>query len=52
MEAQNAGGMFTVLFGIGKGSGAACFFFALWIVGIAVCLLFRGDKTIGKMESI
>lgn len=52
MEAQNTGGMFTVLFGIGKGSGAACFFFALWIVGIAVCLLFRGDKTIWKMESI
>ena len=50
MEAQNAGGMFTVLFGIGKGSGAACFFFALWIVGIAVCLLFRGDKAIWKME--
>lgn len=52
MEAQNTGGMFTVLFGIGKGSGAACFFFALWIVGIAVCLLFRGDKAIWKMESI
>lgn len=52
MEAQSIGGMFTVLFGIGKGSGAACFFFALWIVGIAVCLLFRGDKTIWKMESI
>ena len=52
METQNTGGMFTVLFGIGKGSGAACFFFALWIVGIAVCLLFRGDKAIWKMESI
>ena len=52
MEAQSIGGMFTVLFGIGKGSGAACFFFALWIVGITVCLLFRGDKTIWKMESI
>lgn len=52
MEAQNTGGMFTVLFGIGKGSGAACFFFVLWIVGIAVCLLFRGDKAIWKMESI
>ena len=52
MEAQNTGGMFTVLFGIGKGSGAACFFFVLWIVGIVVCLLFRGDKAIWKMESI
>ena len=52
MEAQNTGGMFTVLFGIGKGSGAACLFFVLWIVGIAVCLLFRGDKAIWKMESI
>ena len=52
MEAQNTGGMFTVLFGIGKGSGAACFFFVLWIVGIAECLLFRGDKAIWKMESI
>lgn len=52
MEAQSIDGMFTVLFGIGKGSGAACFFFALWIVGIAVCLLFRGDKAIWKMESI
>lgn len=52
METQNTGGMFTVLFGIGKGSGAACFFFVLWIVGIVVCLLFRGDKAIWKMESI
>ena len=52
MEGQSAGGILTVLFGIGKGSGAACFFFVLWIMGISVCLLFRGDKAIWKMESI
>lgn len=52
MEAQNTGGMFTVLFGIGKGSGAACFFFVLWIMGIFVCLLFRGDQAIWRMASI
>ena len=52
MEAQRVGGVLTGLFGIGKGSGAACFFFVLWTMGIFVCLLFRGDKAIWKMASI
>lgn len=52
MKVQRAGGVLTGLFGTGKGSGAACFFFVLWIMGIFVCLLFRGDKAIWKMASI
>ena len=39
MEAQNTGGMFTVLFGIGKGSGAACFSLSCgsWELPCACC---------------
>lgn len=51
MAAQSAGSIAAGLFGFGKGSGAACFFCVLWAMGIGVCLLFRGDKAIWKMES-
>ena len=37
-------------FGMGKGSGAACLFAVLWLAGIGVCLLFRFDKAIWKLE--
>ena len=40
----------TTLFGTGKGSGAACFFLVLWVLGIAVCLMFRRDKAIWALE--
>ena len=37
-------------FGSGKGSGAACFFAVLWLLGILVCLLFRKDQPIWHLE--
>lgn len=37
-------------FGMGKGSGAAMLFGLLWLAGIGVCLLFRLDKSIWKLE--
>lgn len=40
----------NILFGIGKGSGAAFLFFILAILGIIVCLIFRKDKHIWKLE--
>lgn len=40
----------NILFGIGKGSGAAFLFFILAILGIVVCLIFRKDKHIWNLE--
>jgi len=39
------------LFGSGKGSGAAFLFAVLWLMGIAICMLFRGDKHIRELEA-
>ncbi len=49
MEAVPQGGVLTVLFGSGKGSGAALLFFVAGIAGVAVCLIFRRVKYIRKM---
>jgi len=38
------------LFGAGKGSGAAFLFAVLWLTGILVCLIFRADRHIWKLE--
>ncbi len=38
------------LFETGKGSGAKMFFFVLWIAGIFVCLAFRNNKHILRLE--
>ena len=43
-------GVFVRLFGTGKGSGAAFLFAVLWLMGIAVCMIFRADKQIWKLE--
>ena len=43
-------GLLTALFGTGKGSGAAMLFALLWLMGIAVCLIFRGDREINRIE--
>ncbi|MDO5418131.1 MAG: MFS transporter [Lachnospiraceae bacterium] len=40
----------TALFGEGKGSGAALFFFIIAFFGIAVCLSFRYDQHIWELE--
>ena len=50
MAVQTGDSLPVRLFGSGKGSGAAFLFAVLWIMGIAVCLLFRGDKHIRKLE--
>jgi hypothetical protein len=44
------GSLLVKYFGTGKGSGAAFLFAVLWIMGVAVCLLFRGDRQIRKLE--
>lgn len=51
MAMQSAGSILVRFFGTGKGSGAACFFSVLWLIGIGVCLLFRGDRHIQKLET-
>ena len=38
------------LFGSGKGSGAAMLFALLWLAGIGVCLIFRRDREINKIQ--
>ena len=50
MALQDAGSILTFCFGTGKGSGAAFFFGVLWLTGVVVCLLFRGDRHIRKLD--
>lgn len=51
MAAQPRGGLLCRLFGGGKGSGAAMLFALLWLAGMGVCLVFRGDKHIREIEN-
>lgn len=51
MAVQNEDSFLTVLFGSGKGSGAAFLFAALWLAGIGVCVIFRADKHISRLEA-
>ena len=50
MASQNPGSLLIRLFGEGKGSGAACFFAVLWVMGLAVSLLMRRDPAIWALE--
>lgn len=50
MASQGAHSFLAGCFGTGKGSGAAFFFAALWLMGIGVCLLFRKDRHIWKLD--
>lgn len=51
MASQAAGsGLLPALFGRGKGSGAALLFFLLAVAGTALCLLFRRDRHIWRLE--
>ena len=50
MASQDAHSILAGCFGNGKGSGAAFFFAVLWLMGIGVCLLFRRDKYIWKLD--
>lgn len=47
---KNNSVILSELFGTGKGSGAAFLFMFLAFAGIAVCLVFRKDKNIWKLE--
>lgn len=50
MAMQATDSLLVQLFGAGKGSGAAFLFAILWVMGIVVCLLFRGDQHIRRLE--
>ena len=51
MASQATGsGLLPALFGRGKGSGAALLFFLLAVAGTALCLLFRRDRHIWRLE--
>ncbi|MGN0747343.1 MAG: MFS transporter [Aristaeellaceae bacterium] len=51
MAVQASGSLLIRLFGSGRGSGAACFFAVLWVMGLAVSLLFRRDSAILALEN-
>ena len=51
MAAQADNSLLVMLFGSGKGSGAACLFAILWIIGIGTCLVFRKDRHIWALEA-
>jgi len=50
MAAQNPQSILTFLFGSQKGSGAALLFAVLWLAGIGICMIFRSDRHIWKLE--
>lgn len=50
MALQSEGSILMEVFGRGKGSGAAFFFFVIAFLGIAVCLFFRKNKYIWELE--
>jgi MFS transporter, DHA3 family, macrolide efflux protein len=51
MKKQEAGSVLVRLFGGGKGSGAAFFFFVIAFTGIATCLYFRHDRSVRRLEA-
>lgn len=48
LQAQES--ILSAMFGTGKGSGAALFFFVIAFLGIGVCLYFRRNKYIWELE--
>lgn len=48
LQAQES--ILSAMFGTGKGSGAALFFFVIAFLGIGVCLYFRRDQYIWELE--
>lgn len=50
MALQGAESVLSRCFGTGKGSGAAFFFAVIGVMGVAVCLLFRKDRHIWRLE--
>ena len=50
MAALESGSLLTMLFGTGKGSGAAFLFLIIGFVGVLPCLIFRRDRHILDLE--
>ncbi len=50
MAAQDSSSLLIQIFGTGKGSGAAFLYFVLAFCGIGVCLYFRRNRAIWKLE--
>ena len=50
MAKQDSSSLLSRVFGTGKGSGAAFLYFVLAFCGIGVCLYFRRNKAIWKLE--
>lgn len=50
MATQEMESGLVMLFGSGKGSGAACLFAILWLVGLMTCLVFKRDRHIRMLE--
>lgn len=50
MASQARDSILAKVFGMGKGSGAAFFFFVIAFLGIAVCLFFRKNRDIWSLE--
>ena len=51
MALQQPDSLLSILFGSGKGSGAAFFFVASGAAGVLVCLVFRRDRHIDALET-
>lgn len=50
MALQQPGGLLEIIFGAGKGSGAALLFFILGITGVLTCIIFRKSTHIWQLE--
>lgn len=50
MEKVPQGSLLTVVFGEGKGSGAAFLYFVIGIAGVAVCLFFQRIKALRELD--
>lgn len=50
LASQQPENLLVLIFGSGKGAGAACLFFILGIVGVLTCLVFRKDPDIWALE--
>ncbi len=51
MALQQEGSLLARLFGMGKGSGAACFFAVLGVIGVATCIVFCRNKHLRAMQA-
>lgn len=51
MAAQAPDGLLSKCFGMGKGSGAACFFAVLGVTGVLICIVFRRNRHLRAMQA-